>query len=109
MKTLALIAILVIASSAMTTREERLMKMNKVSYTSLFTEIQSQVTSGGPLTAILDTIKLFFDQVESEENAHLAMWTLQDKACKEELSFRTKEINLAADTLKKSKAHRDSC
>merc|ERR1712110_1196331 len=72
-------------------------------------EIQSQMTSGGPLTAVLDTIKKFFDQVKAEEDQHFAMWTVQKGNCDEELKFRDKEIKLAADTFLKAQAHHDQC
>ena len=109
MKTISLIAILVIVSSAMTVKEQRLKAMNKITYTSLFTEIQSQITSGGPLTAILDTIAKFLDQVKAEENQHSAMWTIQDNNCKDEFKFRKGEIDLAADTYTKAKKQFDIC
>merc|ERR1711981_462035 len=109
MKTVAILAILLIATSAMTIKEQRLKAMKKITYTSLFTEIQTQITSGGPLTAILDTIKHFFDQVKAEEDQHFAMWTVQKNNCDEELAFRDKEIKLAADTFMKAQAHHDQC
>lgn len=109
MKTVAILAVLLIVCSATSIKEQRLKAMKKITYTSLFTEIQSQITSGGPLTAILDTIKHFFDQVKAEEDQHFAMWTIQKANCDEELAFRDKEIKLAADTFTKAQAHHDQC
>jgi hypothetical protein len=51
--------------------------MNKLTYTSLFTEIQSQISAGGPLTSILDTIEKFDRQIREEQAAHDAMWEIQ--------------------------------
>ena len=67
MKTFAILAIILVAASASSIKEQRLKAMSKLSYTSLFTEIQSQITSGGPLTAILDTIEKFDKQIRTEQ------------------------------------------
>merc|ERR1712190_186820 len=67
MKVLALLAIVLVATNASTIKEQRLKAMSQLSYTSLFTEIQSQITMGGPLTAILDTIERFDKQIRTEK------------------------------------------
>ena len=113
MKTIAIIAALVIATSAMQTaatiKEQRLKAMSQLSYTSLFTEIQSQISSGGPLTAITDTIERFDKQIRSEQGEHDAMHAIQMADCEEERTFRAKEIKAGAEALKRAKAHHKTC
>jgi hypothetical protein len=57
-------------------KAERLAAMSKLTYSSLFSEIQSQITTGGPLTSILDTIERFDNQIRSEQAEHDSMWAI---------------------------------
>ena len=113
MKALTLLAVLVISTSAMqsaaTIKEQRLKAMSQLTYTSLFTEIQSQITTGGPLTAITDTIERFDKQIRSEQGEHDAMYAIQQADCEEELTFRNKEIKDGSDALKRAKVHHKTC
>merc|ERR1719473_2338794 len=109
MKVLALIAIVLLAANASTIKEQRLAAMSKLSYTSLFTEIQSQITLGGPLTAILDTIEKFDKQIRTEQAEHDAMWAIQQADCAEELAFRTKEISDGTDAFNRAESHHRTC
>merc|ERR1711948_228237 len=98
MKVLALLAIVLVATNASTIKEQRLKAMSQLSYTSLFTEIQSQITMGGPLTAILDTIERFDKQIRTEQ-----------ADCAEELAFRTKEIQDGNDAYARAEVHHRTC
>jgi len=78
MKYTALFMITMIAfSSAMTIKEQRLKAMSKLSYSSLFAEIESQISSGGPLSSILDTIDNMITQISTEQREHDEMWAIQ--------------------------------
>merc|ERR1712039_777967 len=105
MKVLALLAIVLVATNASTIKEQRLKAMSQLSYTSLFTEIQSQITMGGPLTAILDTIERFDKQIRTEQAEHDAMWAIQQADCAEEIAFRTKEIQDGNDAYGRAEVH----
>lgn len=109
MKVLALFAIILVATSASTIKEQRLKAMSELSYTSLFTEIQSQITMGGPLTAILDTIERFDRQIRTEQAEHDAMWAIQQADCAEEIAFRTKEIQDGTDAFNRAEQHHRTC
>merc|ERR1712190_425707 len=109
MKVLALLAIVLVATNASTIKEQRLKAMSQLSYTSLFTEIQSQITMGGPLTAILDTIERFARQIRTEQAEHDAMWAIQQADCAEELAFRTKEIQDGNDAYARAEVHHRTC
>jgi hypothetical protein len=109
MKVLALLAIILVAANGMTIKEQRLKAMSQLTYTSLFTEIQSQITLGGPLTAILDTIERFDRQIRTEQAEHDAMWAIQQADCEEEIAFRTKEIADGNDAYKRAEAHHRTC
>jgi len=109
MKVLALLAIVLVATNASTIKEQRLKAMSSLSYTSLFTEIQSQITMGGPLTAILDTIERFDRQIRTEQAEHDAMWAIQQADCAEEIAFRTKEIQDGNDAYARAEVHHRTC
>merc|ERR1712139_159115 len=109
MKVLAFIAIVLLAANASTIKEQRLAAMSELTYTSLFTEIQSQITMGGPLTAILDTIEKFDHQIRTEQAEHDAMWAIQQADCAEEIAFRTKEIADGNDAYTRAEAHHRTC
>merc|ERR1712039_685646 len=109
MKVLALLAIVLVATNASTIKEQRLKAMSQLSYTSLFTEIQSQITMGGPLTAILDTIERFDKQIRPEQAEHDAMWAIQQADCAEEIAFRTKEIQDGTDAYNRAEVHHRTC
>merc|ERR1712139_89839 len=109
MKVLAFIAIVLLAANASTIKEQRLAAMSELTYTSLFTEIQSQITMGGPLTAILDTIEKFDHQIRTEQAEHDAMWAIQQADCAEEIAFRTKEIADGNDAFGRAEAHHRTC
>merc|ERR1712151_349658 len=108
-KVLALLAIVLVATNASTIKGQRLKAMSQLSYTSLFTEIQSQITMGGPLTAILDTIERFDKQIRTEQAEHDAMWAIQQADCAEEIAFRTKEIQDGKDAFKRAEVHHRTC
>jgi len=109
MKVLALLAIILVATNATSIKEQRLKAMSKLSYTSLFTEIQSQITMGGPLTAILDTIERFDKQIRTEQAEHDAMWAIQSADCAEEVAFRTQEIADGTDAYNRAEVHHRTC
>merc|ERR1719473_963562 len=109
MKVLALIAIVLVATAATAIKAQRLKAMQQITYTSLFTEIQSQITLGGPLTAILDTIERFDRQIRTEQAEHDAMWAIQQADCAEEIAFRTKEIQDGTDAFNRAEQHHRTC
>ena len=59
MKTVAVFFVILTIAYGSTIKAQRLKAMSELTYSSLFTEIQSQITTGGPLTSILDTIEKF--------------------------------------------------
>jgi hypothetical protein len=109
MKVLALLAIILVAANGMTIKEQRLKAMSQLTYTPLFTEIQSQITLGGPLTAILDTIERFDRQIRTEQAEHDAMWAIQQADCEEEIAFRTTEIADGSAAFKRAESHHRTC
>lgn len=62
--------------------------MRSITYTSMFTEIQTMITSGGPLTSILAVIEKFDKQIRTEQAEHDAMWAVQQADCEDEKVFR---------------------
>jgi len=112
MKLFTIIVILAVVFSkgkGSSIKEQRLKAMSQLTYTSLFTEIQSQITMGGPLTAILDTIERFDKQIRTEQAEHDAMWAIQQADCEEEIAFRTKEIADGNDAYRRAEAHHRTC
>jgi hypothetical protein len=77
MKTVAILLVVLSVALSASIKSERLAAMSKLTYSSLFAEIQTQITSGGPLTSILDTIEKFDKQIRSEQAEHDAMWAIQ--------------------------------
>jgi len=77
MKTVAILFVVLSVVLSASIKSERLAAMSKLTYSSLFSEIQTQITTGGPLTSILDTIEKFDKQIRSEQAEHDAMWAIQ--------------------------------
>ena len=109
MKTLATLFVLVIAVSSLSLKEQRLKAMNKLTYTSMFTEITNQMTSGGPLTSILDTIEKFDRDIRTEQAEHDAMWAIQSADCEDEKTFRTAEIKDGNEAFARAQKHYNTC
>ena len=109
MKTVATLFLLVTVALSASIKEQRLAAMSKLSYSSLFSEIQSQITMGGPLTSILDTIEKFDKQIRSEQAEHDSMWAIQQADCEEERNFREGEIRSASEALRVSSAAYRTC
>lgn len=77
MKTVAVFLICLIASSySLSLRSERLNAMKKLTYTSLFAELEAQIRANGPLAAITGTIQGLTNQIRSEQAEHTAMWEI---------------------------------
>ncbi len=66
MKVLALFVICLVAVNASSIKSQRLKAMSKLTYTSLFAEIEAQLSSGGPLSAITGTLDKLTKQIRDE-------------------------------------------
>ena len=109
MKVLAIFLICLVAVNASSIKSQRLKAMSKLTYTSLFAEIEAQLSSGGPLSAITGTLDKLTKQIRDEQTEHDAMWAIQQVDCVEEKTFRTNEITVATDSLKRANTHFTAC
>ncbi len=109
MKALALFVICLVAVNASSIKSQRLKAMSKLTYTSLFAEIEAQLSSGGPLSAITGTLDKLTKQIRDEQTEHDTMWAIQQADCVDEKEFRNAEIAAAADSLKRANTHFTAC
>merc|ERR1719230_1526298 len=100
MKTVAILLVVLSVAWSSSIKTDRLQAMSQLSYSSLFSEIQSQITTGGPLTSIMDTIEKFDKQIRNEQAEHDSMWAIQQADCEDERNFRDGEIKSAKKAYK---------